>query len=97
MSYGLGDEGCEGERFDPDDMLWVRGVDYLAGWRSATVAGGELAEALESAGLEANGVKWQAGVGPDGVGRVRLVLSADAAREVVELVRLASGEWGKAG
>jgi hypothetical protein len=25
------DAGFENESFDPDDVLWVRGVDYLAG------------------------------------------------------------------
>lgn len=31
--------GFEDEAFDPDAVVWVRGVDYVAGWRDATEAG----------------------------------------------------------
>lgn len=46
------DAGSENEPFDPDDVVWVRGVDYVAGRRDATESGGELAEALTMAGFD---------------------------------------------
>ncbi|WP_406278735.1 hypothetical protein OHT93_37795 [Streptomyces sp. NBC_00191] len=46
------DAGFESESFDPDDVVWVRGVDYVAGWRDATDAGRELAAALAAAGFD---------------------------------------------
>lgn len=76
------DAGFEDEAFDPDDVVWVRGVDYVAGWRDATDAGGELADALAAAGFE-----WRARASGDGSGAVRLMLSAAAARDVAALVR----------
>lgn len=81
------DARFESEPFDPDDVVWVREVDYVAGWRDATEAGGELADALESAGFDTAGLEWKARTSADGAGRVRLVLSAAAAHDVAALVR----------
>lgn len=89
------DAGFESEPFDPDDVVWVREVDYVAGWRDATEAGGELADALESAGFDTAGLEWRARTSADGAGRVRLVLSAAAAHDVAALVR-AVARLGKA-
>jgi hypothetical protein len=90
------DAGFEDEAFDPDDVVWVRGVDYVAGWRDATDAGVELADALEAAGFDTTGLKWRARANGDGSGAVRLVLSAAAAHDVAALVR-AVAPMGKAG
>lgn len=79
--------GFENESFDPDDVVWVRGVDYVAGWRDATDAGGKLADALAAAGFDTEGLEWQARANADGSGAVRLVLSAAAAHDVAALVR----------
>ncbi|HET6356575.1 MAG TPA: hypothetical protein VFG16_20570 [Streptomyces sp.] len=81
------DAGFEDEAFDPDDVVWVRGVDYVAGWRDATDAGGELADALAAAGFDTTGPEWRARASGDGSGAVRLMLSAAAARDVAALVR----------
>ncbi|MFF3245776.1 hypothetical protein ACFYWY_19010 [Streptomyces sp. NPDC002870] len=89
------DADFEGEPFDPDDVMWVRGVDYVAGWRDAADVGAELAAALESAGFDTAGLKWRAGTNVDGAGMVRLVLSAAAAHDVAALVR-AVARLGKA-
>lgn len=89
------DAGFESEPFDPDYVVWVRGVDYVAGWRDATDAGGQLAEALTSGGFDTAGLEWQARTDADGAGRVRLVLSAAAAHDVAALVR-AVARLGKA-
>jgi alpha-beta hydrolase superfamily lysophospholipase len=53
------DAGFESESFDPDEVVWVRGVDYVAGWRDATDAGGELADALAAAGFDTTGLEWR--------------------------------------
>ncbi|NUL03685.1 hypothetical protein HRW07_10645 [Streptomyces lunaelactis] len=79
--------GFESEPFDPDDVMWVRGADYVAGWRDATDAGRELADALASAGFDTAGLELQARTSADGAGRVRLVLSAAAAHDMAALVR----------
>ncbi|MET7622759.1 hypothetical protein [Streptomyces sp. NPDC005408] len=89
------DEGFETDPFDLDDVVWVRGVDYVAGWRDAADAGGELAAALTSAGFDTMGLEWRARTNADGAGTVRLVLSAAAAHDVAALV-LAVARLGKA-
>ncbi|WP_326650487.1 hypothetical protein [Streptomyces sp. NBC_01750] len=89
------DAGFESESFDPDDVVWVRGVDYVAGWRDATDAGRELAAALAAAGFDTTGLEWRARVIGGGTGAVRLVMSAAAAHDVAALVR-AVARLGKA-
>ncbi|MCX4512903.1 hypothetical protein OHA27_21855 [Streptomyces sp. NBC_01619] len=81
------DAGSENEPFDPDDVLWVRGVDYLAGWRDATDAGSALMVALAAAGVDTTGLTWQASTAADGAGSLRVALPAAAARDVAALVR----------
>lgn len=80
-------EGFDGEPLDPDDVVWVRGIDYVAGWRDATDVGRELEEALTSAGFDTTGLECQARTRADGAGMVRLVLPSVAARDVAALVR----------
>ncbi|MFI9261514.1 hypothetical protein ACIGT4_27975 [Streptomyces sioyaensis] len=94
-----GDEafGFEGEQFDPDAVLWVRGVDYVAGWRDATRAAGELGDALTAAGVDVAAAKLRANSTADGSGVVRLELSSAAARELAKLARVAAVQWRKAG
>ncbi|MEU6080113.1 hypothetical protein [Streptomyces sp. NPDC047108] len=72
---------------DPDAVLWVRGVDYLAGWREAKDAAVELADALSVVGIEASGAQARADAAPDGSGVVHLRLSASTVRDVAALVR----------
>ncbi|GGX97760.1 hypothetical protein [Streptomyces hiroshimensis] len=79
--------GSDVEEFDPDDVLWVRGVDYVAGWREATDAAADLAAALTAAGVPLEGTKATARTAPDGSGVVRLMWSVETVRAVVELVR----------
>ncbi|ARF56341.1 hypothetical protein [Streptomyces gilvosporeus] len=92
-----GDAEFEGAQFDPDAVLWVRGVDYVTGWREATQAVGELGDALTAAGVGEAGVKLRASATTDGSGVVRLELSPAAAREVAKLARVAAARWRKAG
>jgi len=72
---------------DLDATLWVRGVDYLSGWREATDAARALADALETAGVNATDIQLRADTGSDGSGIVSLKCSPEAARKVARLVR----------
>ncbi|MGP3949854.1 hypothetical protein [Streptomyces sp. 7N604] len=79
--------GFGSEELDPDAVLWVRGVDYVAGWREAKDAAAELADALTVAGIEATGVQARADASASGAGVVHLRLSAATVRDVAALVR----------
>ncbi|WP_424888592.1 hypothetical protein [Streptomyces sp. XH2] len=83
----MGQMGFDVEEFDPDDVLWVRGVDYVAGWREATDAAADLVAVLTAAGVPLDGARATARSGADGSGVVRLVWSAETVRAVAELVR----------
>ncbi|WP_382465527.1 hypothetical protein ACFIN9_19360 [Streptomyces noursei] len=92
-----GDAEFEGAQFDPGAMLWVRGVDYMTGWREATQVAEELGDALTAAGVDVAGAKIQAVSASDGSGVLRLELPTAAAREVAMLARAAASKWRKAG
>ncbi|MEU8552212.1 hypothetical protein AB0C81_35475 [Streptomyces roseoverticillatus] len=79
--------GFDVEEFDPDDVLWVRGVDYVAGWREATDAAADLTAALTAAGVPLDGARATARSAADGSGVVRLMWSVETVRAVVELMR----------
>ncbi|WP_329150779.1 hypothetical protein OG275_13825 [Streptomyces niveus] len=89
--------GFEGEEFDPEAVLWVRGVDYVTGWRDAGQAAAELVDALTAVGVDTAGARLRAGAAADGSGVVRLELSAATAREVAMLARVAAARLRKAG
>ncbi|GAA2599304.1 hypothetical protein Stube_36630 [Streptomyces tubercidicus] len=65
---GIGDDGFDGEDLDPDAVQWVRGVDYLAGWRDATQAAAQLGDALTAAGVDTTETKLRAIAASDGSG-----------------------------
>ncbi|MCQ4041986.1 hypothetical protein ACFOSC_15335 [Streptantibioticus rubrisoli] len=89
--------GFEGDGFDVDEVLWVPGVDYVAGWRAAADAAGALGKALGSLGLAVDDVKAQAHAAADGSGVVRLRLPVAVARELTEAIRaVAGGDEGRA-
>ncbi|WPB89541.1 hypothetical protein [Streptomyces malaysiensis] len=90
-------DGFEGEAADLEAGIWVRGVDYLSGWRDAREAVTELGGALRLVGVETAGMRLRAASGADGSGVVRLELSAGSAREVAVLARVAAARLGKAG
>lgn len=64
------DAGFENQSFDPDDVMWVRGVDHLAGRRDATDAGRALVDALAAGGIVTTALTWQASSAADGAGRL---------------------------
>ncbi|WP_414168963.1 hypothetical protein ACMATS_23615 [Streptoverticillium reticulum] len=80
-AFGIGSE------FDPDAVLWVRGVDYVGGWRDAKDATAELSAALVRAGVDIDGASVVAQTRADGSGVARLVWPAELVRAVAELVR----------
>ncbi|MDX3231261.1 hypothetical protein [Streptomyces sp. ME19-01-6] len=87
----------DGWEIDPDAVMWVRGVDYIAGWRDATAASGELDSALRLVGVDMEGARLRAATAADGSGVVRFELSAAVAREVAALAREAAAQCRKAG
>ncbi|MCQ8193444.1 hypothetical protein HUF15_15725 [Streptomyces samsunensis] len=94
---GHGGDGFEGDAADLEAGIWVRGVDYLSGWRDAREATAELGDALSLVGVEAAGLRLRAATGPDGAGVVRLELSPGSAREVAMLARVTAARLGRAG
>lgn len=93
--HGPEDASFDGESFDPDDMVWVSGVDYVTGWRDATQAAAELGDALSAAGVDTGGAQLRAGSAADGTGRVRVELSATAVRQMAALMQTAA-QWRRA-
>ncbi|GCD46786.1 hypothetical protein [Streptomyces paromomycinus] len=91
----FGGEGLADHGFDPDETVWVRGVDYVAGWREAHDAGAALSEALAAAGIDVASVRAQAHARPDGSGEVTLKLPTETARQTTELL-WAMSRWGRA-
>ncbi|SHK76827.1 hypothetical protein [Streptomyces yunnanensis] len=86
----IGGDGFDADGLDPDALLWVRGVDYLTGWRDATRAAAELGDALAEAGVDVAAAKLRAVSAADGSGVVRLELSPATARKVAKLARVAA-------
>ncbi|MGW1778840.1 hypothetical protein ACWCQQ_06820 [Streptomyces sp. NPDC002143] len=77
--------------------LWVRGVDYMAGWRVARQAADQLNFALLLAEFEPSELRALAATDDDGRGVVRLVGLPDAAVRLSGLLeRLADGDDGGA-
>ncbi|WP_432039425.1 hypothetical protein [Streptomyces cucumeris] len=93
---GPGDDGFDGEAADLDAGMWVRGVDYMRGWRDAREAAAELDDALRLVGVDTTGARLRASAGVDGAGVVRLELSAATAREIAMLARVAAAGLGRA-
>lgn len=91
-----GDDGYADD-LDPDAVLWVRGVNYLAGWRDASQALTELTDALTAAGIDTTGAQLRASTSADGSGTLRLELRSSTAREIAMLARVAAARWRRTG
>jgi hypothetical protein len=75
--------------------LWVRGVDYVGGWRSARESADRLNRALLGAGFELSAVRAMASVDESGRGVVRLAGWPETAdRLAVLLEALADRDGG---
>lgn len=72
---------------DPDEWAWIRGVNYVAGWRAAKDA----ADALNTALLACDLWPWElravADTDASGSGRVRLVGSVDGTERLARVLR----------
>jgi hypothetical protein len=90
------DLGPLGGEFDSDAVLWVRGIDYVTGWRDAKNAAEELAEALAAAGIDTDSARLRADAGPDGSGVVHLAFSASTARDLALLARVTAARLRRA-
>ncbi|MGW2822217.1 hypothetical protein ACWC24_14580 [Streptomyces sp. NPDC001443] len=72
LSDGLDDAACV------ESGLWVHGVDYMAGWRTARESADRLNRALLGAGFELSEVRAVASTDAEGRGVVRVVGWPDA-------------------
>jgi hypothetical protein len=90
LSGGLDDVGGAGSG------LWVRGVDYMAGWRVAREAADQLNFALLLAEFEPSELRAVAATNDEGHGVVRLVGLPSAAVRLAGLLEALSGGDGEA-
>ncbi|MEU3898474.1 hypothetical protein [Streptomyces sp. NPDC045251] len=80
---------------DAESGLWVRGVDYVGGWRSARESADRLNRALLGAGFELSAVRAVASADETGHGVVRLAGWPETAdRLAVLLEALADRDGG---
>ncbi|MFC7984272.1 hypothetical protein ACN6K6_001348 [Streptomyces violaceoruber] len=80
---------------DAESGLWVRGVDYVGGWRSARESADRLNRALLGAGFELSAVRAVASADETGRGVVRLAGWPEVAdRLAVVLEALADRDGG---
>ncbi|MGW4989512.1 hypothetical protein ACWEQ3_17950 [Streptomyces mirabilis] len=90
LSDGLDVEGA-------DCGLWVPGVDYVAGWRSAREATDRLNRALLGAGFELSEVRAVSSTNEDGLGVVRVAGWPDVVERLAVLLEaVTSGDDGGA-
>ncbi|MEU4682343.1 hypothetical protein [Streptomyces xinghaiensis] len=87
MQHDPMDPDFSSEGLDPDGWVWVRGVDYVAGWRSATDAAAELMAALAETGIVTSEIESRPDTTSDGAGVVRLALPVEAARAFAAVAR----------
>ncbi|MFF3584742.1 hypothetical protein [Streptomyces mirabilis] len=81
-----------------DGGLWVSGVDYVAGWRSAREAADRLNRALLGVGLELSQVRAVASTDEDGLGVVRMAGWPDVVERLAVLLEAVTsgGDGGAA-
>ena len=78
-----------------DSGLWVRGVDYVTGWRKAGAAADRLNRALLGAGFELSEVRAVASTDEGGRGVVRVAGWPDAVDRLAGFLEsVADGDGG---
>ncbi|MFF8900053.1 hypothetical protein ACF082_21570 [Streptomyces lydicus] len=97
MQHDPMDPNFDDEAPEPDGWMWVRGVDYVAGWRSAVNAATELKGAMDEAGIDTAQVMSMASTTADGSGVLRLSLPVQAALALANAARAEALRWRKAG
>ncbi|MFG2829137.1 hypothetical protein ACGFWI_17010 [Streptomyces sp. NPDC048434] len=91
------DPNFDDEAPEPDGWMWVRDVDYVAGWRSAVDAAMELKGAMDEAGIDTTEVRSTASTTTDGSGVLRLSLPVEAALALANAAREEALRWRRAG
>ncbi|MCF3145776.1 hypothetical protein [Streptomyces platensis] len=91
------DPNFDDEALEPDGWMWVRGVDYVAGWRNAVDAAAELKGAMDEAGIDTTEVMTTASTTTDGSGVLRLSLPVEAALALAHAAREETLRWRKTG
>ncbi|MFI1024552.1 hypothetical protein [Streptomyces olivaceus] len=81
---------------DAESGLWVRGVDYVGGWRSARESADRLNRALLGAGFELSAVRAVASADERGRGVVRLAGWPEAADRLAALLEALADHDGGA-
>ncbi|MGW5763972.1 MULTISPECIES: hypothetical protein [Streptomyces] len=81
---------------DAGSGLWVRGVDYVGGWRSARESADRLNRALLGAGFELSAVRAVASADEAGHGVVRLAGWPETADRLAVLLEALAGHDGGA-
>ncbi|MFH0175717.1 hypothetical protein [Streptomyces cacaoi] len=97
-AIGTGENGPGGspDETGADHGLWVRGVDYLEGWRVARAAADQVNLALLAAKFEPAQLRAVPSTDDAGRGVVRLVGAPTAAVRLAELVAgLVDGDGGE--
>ncbi|MET8860463.1 hypothetical protein [Streptomyces sp. NPDC004579] len=79
-----------------DSGLWVRGVDYIAGWRDAREAADRLNRAFLGAGFELSQVRAVASTDECGRGVVRVTGRLDVVDRLSGLLEETAGSDGGA-
>ncbi|WP_406219751.1 hypothetical protein [Streptomyces decoyicus] len=97
MQHDPMDPNFDDEALEPDGWMWVRGVDYVAGWRSAVDAATELKGAMDDAGIDTTEVMSTASTTTDGSGVLRLSLPVEAALALANAAREEALRWRRAG
>jgi hypothetical protein len=95
---GSGEDGLrDGLDIELESGLWVPGVDYIAGWRTARESADRLNRALLCAGFELSAVRAVASTSEDGCGLVRMMGRPDAVDRLAGLLETgADGDGGAA-
>ncbi|MEU6327431.1 hypothetical protein ABZ851_09115 [Streptomyces sp. NPDC047049] len=91
------DPNFDGEALEPDGWMWVRGVDYVAGWRSAVDAATELKGAMDEAGIDTTVVMSMASTTTDVSGVLPLSLPVEAVLALANAAREEALRWRRAG
>ncbi|MER5638724.1 hypothetical protein ABT095_17385 [Kitasatospora sp. NPDC002227] len=77
------------EDLDPEEWLWLPGIDYAAGWRAAKAEAVELNALLAKTGLERGQLRAVPDTDAAGGGIVRLIGTPDGWRQLELLLALA--------
>lgn len=82
--------GNDSDDFDPAEILWSPGVDYVGAWRDAENARADLLSALTAAWPDVHDITAITRSTADGSAQVQLRAPAATARKLAALIRAAA-------